>query len=86
MITVKELKEFLKNVPDDALVAIEADHGQNKEFAESFVVTRENLDDIGYGDIDEIIFEWENWEEVYDEDAVEEYPIDGKITGVLISY
>ena len=86
MMTVKELKEFLKDIPDDAIVAIEADHGQHTEFANSLVVTRENLDDIEYGDIDVVMFEWDNWQEVYDEDAIEEYPVDGKITGVLISY
>jgi hypothetical protein len=39
-----------------------------------------------YSDMDNVIFEWENWQDVYDEDAIEEYPIDGKVTGVLISY
>lgn len=86
MITVKELKELLKDIPDDAVVAIEANHGQHTELADSFVVTRENLDDMGYGDIDVVMFEWDNWQEAYDEDAIEEYPVDGKITGVLISY
>ena len=86
MITVKELKELLNDIPDDAIVAIEADHGQHTEFANSFVVTRENFDDIDYSDIDNVMFEWDNWREVYDEDAIEEYPVDGKITGVLISY
>ena len=86
MITVKELKEFLEDIPDNAVVAIEADHGQRTEFANSFVVTRENLDGMDYNDIDNVMFEWDNWKDVYDEDAIEEYPVDGKITGVLISY
>lgn len=86
MITVKELKEFLNDIPDDAIVAIEADHGQHTEFANSFVITRESLDDVVCNHADELIFEWSNWKNCYDEDAVEEYPVDGEITGVLISY
>ena len=83
--TVKELKELLEDIPDDAEIMIEADHGQHTERAESFVVTRENLDDAVCNHADELIFEWSNWKSCYDEDAVEEYPVDGEITGVLIS-
>lgn len=83
--TVKELKELLDDIPDEAEIMIEADYGQHTERAESFVITRENLDDAVYNDVDELIFEWSNWKDCYDEDAVEEYPVDGKITGILLS-
>lgn len=33
-----------------------------------------------------MIFEWDNWREVYDEDAIEDYDEAAPITAVLISY
>lgn len=80
--TVKELKELLKDIPDEADVIIEADHGDHPEIAESFAITRNYLDTE---DADDVIYEWEGWRKIYDEDAVAEYPTDGEITGVLIS-
>lgn len=78
--TVKELKEYLANIPNDAEVLIE--YGQNKERAESFVQSRsKNCDDT-----DDMIFEWDEWREYYGDEAVEEYDKNGKVTAVLISY
>ena len=82
---VQELKELLEDIPDNAEIMIEADHGQHLERAESFTITRNKFDDGVCNHADELIFEWSNWKDCYDEDAVEEYPVDGEITGVLIS-
>lgn len=39
--TVKELKEYLANIPDDADVFVYADHGQNNELAAWFDTTHQ---------------------------------------------
>lgn len=41
-ITVKELKDNLKDIPDDAIVYVYADHGQTAEQAGFFNVTSDN--------------------------------------------
>lgn len=86
--TVALLKEFLESyeVPDDAVIFVEADHGQDKERAGSILVSRSVLEDGEYTDPDSLIFEWDEYEECYDEDCLEEYDPDGPITAVLISY
>lgn len=81
--TVKDLREYLSNTPDDAVVFLECDHGQNKERADSFVESRSPID---FRDPDAMIFEWDNWTEVYDEDYVENYDEGRKVTAILISY
>lgn len=85
MITVGELKGILSdmNIPDDAVVLIEADHGQNTESMISLVATRD--DPRKAYDFGDMIFEYDNWKDVYDEDAVEEYDVSRPICGVLIS-
>lgn len=86
--TVALLKEFLESyeVPDDAVIFVEADHGQNKERAGGILISRSVLEDGEYTDTDSLIFEWDGYEEYYDEWALEEYDPDGPITAVLISY
>lgn len=85
---VKELINELQTlkVPDDAIVFIEADHGQNKERANEVVVSRWPKDHEHFGNPDAMIFEWGNWREVYDEDAIEDYDETAPITAVLITY
>ena len=83
--TVKELKKYLSDIPDNAVVFLECDHGQNKEQADSFVKSRSNIEEVEH-DPDAMIFEWDNWKECYDEECVEEYDESGKVTAVLISY
>lgn len=77
---VKELKETLKEIPDDAKVFIQCDHGQNIESAYYIEPSRSVNTDC----IEEMIFEYENWKECYDEDSVEKYDENSKITAVLI--
>lgn len=86
--TIKELVTELKicGVPDDAKMFVEADHGQNKEEANTVVVSRCSRDHENFGDPDAMIFEWDNWKECYDEDAIEDYDDTAPITAVLISY
>lgn len=78
--TVKELKEQLSYLPDNAKVVLQCDHGQNIETAHWITVSRSESSN-NYGDM---IFEYENWRDCYDEDAVEEYDKTGEITAVLI--
>ena len=86
--TTKELIDTLKelDVSDDAKVFVEADHGQNKERANAVVVSRWSRDNECFGNPNEMIFEWDNWREVYDEDVIENYDDTAPITAVLISY
>ena len=84
--TVKELKELLKGIPDNAEVIIETEYANHPEGVEYSTVTRSELaDEFCCEGIENAIYEWDNWREVYDEDAVFAYPIDGKVTGVLLS-
>lgn len=82
---VKELKEILSGVPDDAEVIVSAQYGDNEELANYCFVTREDLTEFDKDDMDIPIYERENWEKRYDEMSVKEYPRNGKITGILLS-
>ena len=79
---VRMLKDILNGIPDDAEVIIEAEYGQNKEKAHFGTITKENLSSV---DCNDAIWEYESWKAMYDEDCIEEYPIDGTITGILLS-
>lgn len=78
---VKELREYLSNIPDNAEILLECDHGQNIESGWSVVISRSEIEGENY---EAMIFEYDNWRECYDEDCVNEYPANGKITAVLI--
>ena len=83
--TIKEFKDILKenNISDDAEIIIQADHGQHYEYGSSFVLTRTNLEECD--DLEAAIFEFDNFEDdYYDDDALEDYPFSGKVTGVVI--
>jgi hypothetical protein len=86
--TVRELLDDLKEygVPDDAEVFVEADHVQHKESAFGIIVSRTPRDNECFGDPEAMIFEYDNWQECYDEDVVEEYDDSAPITAVLITY
>lgn len=80
---IQEFTEY--RIPMNADVFIEADHGQNKEAAYSLVVSRTPITSDEYGDPDAMVWEYENWREIYDEDAIEEYDEDAPVTAVLIT-
>lgn len=82
--TAKELKQKLAEIPDDAEVYLECDHGQNKEYAGYVVVSRSLVEELC--DPDSMVFECDNWRDAYDEDYVDEYDENGNITAVLISH
>ena len=71
------------NIPDNAQVFIEADHGQYKENANSIVVSRTVCDD--YMDPESMIWEFKNYDLIYDEDDIAAYDTAAPITAVLIS-
>lgn len=80
--TLGRLKELQKelNIPDDAEIYVYADHGQDFENAYCIEVSRsENLE---YEDMR--IWEWQNYKDTYDDDALEEYDENGKITAICI--
>lgn len=80
---IKELKECIENLPDDAEVIIQADHGQHYEYASDTVLTRSNLEQ--HNDLEEAIFEFADFQnDYYDEDALAEYPFTGEVTGIVI--
>ena len=45
MLNVLELKRLLSNIPDSAIIYIEADHGQQSEQAGDILVTDEEFED-----------------------------------------
>lgn len=75
---------------NDALVFIEADHGQDKEEAGSLTVSRTPQNSEDFGDPNAMIWEWDMSKEelaaYYDDDALDDYDFDGEVTAVLISY
>lgn len=44
MLTVGELKELLRNIPDDAIIYVEADHGQTPYQASYIDITHQEND------------------------------------------
>lgn len=76
---IKDLKRFLieNNISDDAEIVIWADHAQNYEFVDDVWVTRNTEKNPN-----ELVWEFDGYEDVYDEDAVEMYPADGAVTAV----
>ena len=83
--TIKELMEFLseENVPDDAEVYIQADHGQQMESPYFGVVTRD--DPISSDDPEEMIWEYDEWEKDNFEDDVAQYNRNGDVRAVLLT-
>lgn len=53
---VKKLKDLIENIPDNAKVYVESDHGQTSEIAGAVCVTYDDSDLPFYGDE----LEWEN--------------------------
>jgi hypothetical protein len=80
-VTVKELKEWFieDNIPDDAVVFVHADHGQHGEEMCAGLVSRDNTDDFN-----SMVWEFYDYEKCYDEEALESYPKDGKITAICL--
>ncbi|MGL5330685.1 MAG: hypothetical protein ACRDD7_15565 [Peptostreptococcaceae bacterium] len=79
--TIRELKETIERLQldDDVEIFIHADHGQNEERADFALPSRSK---VTYGD--EMVWEYGYFEEDYDEDVIEEYDVDGKITAICI--
>lgn len=81
--TVKDLKEAINDLPDDAEVIVYADHGQHYEYASDSIITRDNLEN--YYDLEEAVFEYADFQDdYYDDDALADYPFSGKVTGIVI--
>jgi len=75
MLNVLELKRFLSNIPDNAIVYVEADHGQSSEQAHSISASDKYFED------DEIPYYGEDisWKDISECDV-------NLINAVLISY
>jgi len=75
MLNVLELKQLLSNIPDSAIIYIEADHGQQSEQAGSILVSDDEFED------DELPYYGEDisWKDISECDI-------NLITAVLISY
>lgn len=80
--TVREFKKYLErnNVPDNAEIVVIAEHGQNYEFVNDIWITRNTERDL-----DAIIWEFDGYEDIYDEDCVERYPVDGSVMAICLS-
>ena len=79
--TVKKLKEIIKDIPDKAEVIIYADHGHHYECAFDTFITRDNLEECY--DLESIRFEYNDFTEGFYDD-LSDYPFDGEITGIVI--
>ena len=75
MINVLELKRLISNIPDNTVIYIEADHGQQSEQAGSILVSDDEFED------DELPYYGEDisWKDISECDI-------NLITAVLISY
>ncbi len=81
LMKAKELREFLNGIPDDAKIFLKCDHGENIESGDLVVISRSEIEGNDY---DAMIFEYDDWKEYYEECLVNNYPVNGKITAVLI--
>lgn len=81
--TLGELKELQKelNIPDEAVICVLANYGQDCEMAHGLIVSRSIDTDCP----DSMIWEYSNYKEVYEDDALEEYDVNGKITAICIN-
>lgn len=78
---VKELKDFLINIPEEAEIYIEADHGQQKELAHTlWIYISDNKEELPYYGDELDFIELEEFED-YEED-----PNYDKIRAVYIGY
>lgn len=79
--TVREFKEYLEcnGIPDSAEIVVWADHAQNYERVNDVWVTKN--DD---GDYAGRIWEFDGYEDVYDDDCIEDYPVDGPVVAICI--
>lgn len=77
---LKELQQEL-NIPDEAMICVYADHGQDCELSYSLTVSRS----MDTNCPDSMIWEYSNYKDVYDDDALEEYDVNGKITAICIN-
>lgn len=82
MVTIEELLEIIKEeqIPLDAEIFIEADHGQHKEGASSITVSRSELEN----DPEDMIWEYGDLSDYYDEESLKEYDPNGKITAITV--
>lgn len=76
---LKELQQEL-NIPDEAVIYVYADHGQDCEMSYGMYVSRS----VDVDSPDSMIWEYSNYKKVYDDDALEEYDESGKITAICI--
>jgi len=65
MLNVLELKRLLSDIPDNAIVYVEADHGQSSEQASRVLVTDEEFNDGKTPYYGENI-DWVEIDELYD--------------------
>lgn len=77
---LKELQQEL-NIPDKAVIYVYADHGQDCEISYGMDVSRSTHLESP----EMMIWEYSNYKDVYDNDALEEYDVDGKITAICIN-
>lgn len=79
--TVREFKEYLEcnGIPDSAEIVVWADHAQNYERVNDVWVTKNDDDDYGGR-----VWEFDGYEDVYDDDCIEDYPVDGPVVAICI--
>lgn len=80
--TVKEFKETLEQygVPEDAEIFVWAEYGDDGENVKSINISRDKNVEC-YADM---VFEFDGYNEIYDEDVLEQYDKTGKITAVCL--
>lgn len=80
---VKDFLQYIKDndISEDAEILIEADYAQSEEFANHLIVSRSPAGSHP----DSMIFEFDGYERVYDDDALNAYDRDAAVTSVLIS-
>ena len=79
--TVREFKEYLEcnGIPDSAEIVVWADHAQNYERVHDIWVTKSK--DSNYSNS---IWEFDGYEDIYDDDCLDEYPVDGPVVAICI--
>lgn len=80
---VKDLYQYLSDIPQNAYVFIRSEYADNMEVLQNYVVSRTPITEK-YPDPNSMIWEFENYKYIYDEEELLAYDTSAPITAVLL--
>ena len=80
---VKDLQQQLSDVPQDAYVFVQSEYADNMESIGGYVVSRTPITEK-YPDPNSMIWEFENYKYIYDDEELRSYDTSAPITAILL--